>query len=283
MLRCVVSEPATTLKASNMADSKGPCSKSASGDSQEDFTGNVRSHLTGLSKQFASQTDACLLVEGQEFHVHKAFLAVFSTVFCDMFDTAQAQSSATGKSPQDKICVSMAGHTTADTSIALKFLYQRISGPSKHLWLSFDKTRPAIEFAHKFDMRDILEEADTCLSEAAQIMEDDGKQLFNSTDVTIAWASLAERFCLKKLLSEVELFLLQSGNTDLWQRSNPTAYQLPAACQLRVLRAAQQDRVAFRTELANRNKRASGWNMAMHDPVKYVDSKTLLSWQESSN
>lgn len=258
-------------------DSHGPCLQSGSDGSQEDVAGSVIAHLTGLSEQFASQTDAFLLVQGEKFHVHRAFLAVASTTFCDLFETAQAENLAAGKSKEDKICVTMAGHTIQNTSIALKFVYQRVVGsvthaPSKQLWQSVGQARPVIEFAHKFDMRSILEEADTCLSEAAQL--DYGvEEMFDSTDAIVAWANLANDFCLKKLLSEVELVMLDSNDTDLWQSS--VAHQVPQACQLRVLRAAQQDRAAFKRDLASGVSRAYG--------VKHVSSSTLLSWQEGSS
>lgn len=237
----------------------------------------MNTHLIGFSTQFASQTDACLLVQGEQFPVHRAFLTYASTVFCDLFEAAQAESLAAGMSSEDKICVTMAGHTIADTSVALTYIYQRVLGsikpaPSKQLWKSIDQARPVIEFAHKFDMKCILEEADTCLSEDAQLA--DGQWLFQDVDSIVAWANLANDYCLKKLLSEVELVMLKCDKTDLWQRSASATHQVPQACQLRVLRAAQQDRAALKADLASGICRAYG--------VKHVSSSTLLSWQEGS-
>lgn len=263
---CSTANTGTALMSDTVVkpDSHGPCMQSGTDGSQEDVVGSVNAHLIGLTKQFASQTDAFLLVQGEQFHVHRAFLAVASTTFCGLFETAQAENLAAGKSKEDKLCVPLAGHTIENTSIALKFVYQRVVGsltdaPSRQLWQSVGKARPVIEFAHKFDMRSILEEADTCLSEAAQIQDDE--KMLDSTDDIVAWANLAHDYCLKKLLSEVELVMLRSNDTDLWQSS--VAQQLPQACQWRVLRAAQQNRRAQHTY-----------------GIHAVDSDTLLKWQE---
>ena len=253
--------------------SHGPCSQSVSDGPQKNFAGRMNAHLTGFSQQFASETDAFLLVQGEQFPVHRAFLTYASTVFCGLFEAAQAENLAAGEIKDGKICVTMAGHTIGDTSIALSFLYQRVLGsmtpaPSKQLWQSVDQARPAIEFAHKFDMRCILDEADTCLSEAASTLH--GDQMFDSMDAIVAWANLAHGCCLKKLLSEVELVVLKSHSTDIWR--SPVACQFPQACQLRVLRAAQQDRAALEADLKCGCNRTWG--------VKHVNSSTLLSWQE---
>ena len=143
-------------------------------------------HLTldGLSKHFAGQTDACLLVEGQQFRVHSQLLAVCSAVFSDIFSTAKEENMAAPASSNVKLCVTMAGHTIPDIRIFLEYLYQRsvlglTDTPSKELWRSVDKARPIITFAHKFDMKGILEDCDTCLSEKAD--EDGGILIFSST------------------------------------------------------------------------------------------------------
>lgn len=276
----------------------------------EGFVGGLDAHLAGLCKQFASQTDVCLLVEGQQIRVHSALLAVHSSVFADIFSTAQAENAAAMTSKDAKLCVTMAGHTVSDTCSALEYLYQRSSSsltntPSKQLWQSINKGFPVITFAHKFDMKDILEECDTCLSEKAQ--EKQGKLIFSSTDVTIAWAALADDCGLKRLSSEVELFMLKCSDTKFWQSDSFAAYQLGQASLLRVLRAAQHERAALKAHIAShmasitceeqatfletRCKSRStqyhrGWCRDCCPPSniqfvasQYMSSETLLNWQ----
>lgn len=149
------------LSSGLMAQGLGPCSLAVP-DNPKVGVVALDAHLAGFSQQFAGQTDACLLVEGQLFCVHSALLAVGSTVFSDIFSTAQAESPAAVTNKDAKLCVTMAGHTVSDTCTALEFLYQRSSlgltdTPSKQLWQSVDKARPVINFAHKFDMKAILE------------------------------------------------------------------------------------------------------------------------------
>lgn len=273
---------------------------------------SLDAHLTvdGLSKQFGGQTDACLLVEGHKFHVHSHLLAVGSAVFSDIFSTAQEESMAVRTSSSGKLCVTMAGHTISDTCVFLKYLYQRsILGltdtPSKKLWRSVDKARPIITFAHKFDMTGILEECDTCLSEKAD--RQGGKLVFSSTDVTCAWAALADGCSLKKLLSKAEVFMLQSVDSKFWQSDSMATYQLSRACLARILRAAQQEMAATKSLYASHLKRLdedaahqvlesrcprAGFGISSHSgccvhchklpPLaarESINSGTLLSWQ----
>lgn len=69
----------------------GPASTLPSNSPEEGTAGRFDAHLGGLSEEFASQTDACLLVEGQKLHVHRALLALNSSVLCDMFSIALAE------------------------------------------------------------------------------------------------------------------------------------------------------------------------------------------------
>lgn len=272
-------------------------------------------HLTvaGLSKQFVGQTDACLLVEGQQFQVHSQLLAVGSAVFANLFSTAQAENTA---ATINQLSVAMVGHTIPDTRMVLEFLYKRsIVGltdtPSKQLWQSVDKARPIITFAHKFDMKGILEECDTCLSKKAQ--EQGGRLIFSSTDATFAWGALADSCSLQKLLSNVELFMLRCVDPMFWQSESSATHQLSQACLTRILRAAQKELAATKAHFecqwsrleaqASRQRLPSRCTCAGPDytyphygfcihclklPVivdvvarESVDSSTLLSWQNT--
>ena len=83
-------------------------------------------HLPGLPEQFASLTDAHLVVEGKHLPVYIALLAVSSPLFTDLFMTAaEDRAAATSASNMDSLCIPMTGHTVRDTCTALKFLYLR--------------------------------------------------------------------------------------------------------------------------------------------------------------
>ena len=234
-------------------------------DTPESSSGSgVNMHLSGLSQQAASQTDAYLLVQGQKLRVHSAVLILISPVFSDFFSTARSQNLAAERSRDYELCVKMsAEHTVADLNAALAFIYQRSnlgclsSAPSKQLWLSVDTARPIIKFVHKFNMTSILEEADHCLCKKAR---DEG---FNSLESAIAWCSLAEDCSLKKLLSETELFLLNFNDTTLWQ----AVHQLSQASQDRLFRAAHHDNVQHRRKFR-------------YELGDFINSSTLLSWQD---
>ena len=150
------------------------------------------------------------------------------------------------------MCVPMTGHTLRDTCTALKFLYQRSTldlteTPSKQLSKSIATARVIIKFAHKFDMKGILKECDSCLSERAQAGGDgETKQIlssdeamFSNNKAVIAWAALAEEYGLSQLLATAELYMVKSLDPTFWQSQSFVEHRLSQACLLRLLRGAQ--------------------------------------------
>lgn len=216
-------------------------------------TANFDDHLqlSGLAEQFAGQTDAYLHVEGDYIPVHSAVLAVQSCVFADMFKA----SDKTAHRRDGKICIPMTGHTFADVCIAVKFLYQRTTShwensPCKDIWKDIHTARPILRFAHKFNMKSLLQDCDLCLSEKAQ--EDHRKDVAldpSDADAALMWAALAEECNLTRLLSHVELFMVKPLTPKSWLSGNPATSQLSSACVFRVLRAAQEYSTASRTAL----------------------------------
>ena len=195
--------------------------------------------LPGLPEQLARLTDAHLVVEGKHLPVHTGVLAVGSPVFTDLFTTA-AEDRAFAANKVDSLCVPMTGHTTRDTCAALKFLYQRsmldlTETPSKQLWKSVAAARPIIKFAHKFDMKGILKECDSCLSEKAQF----GVHMFSDNEAVIAWAALAEECDLSNLLATAEVYMVINLDPTFWQSESFAVHKLSQACFLSLLQGAQ--------------------------------------------
>ena len=128
---------------------------------------HITAHLEGMPGHFASQADACFVVEGKHFPIHTALLTISSPVLAEMLSCHLPESDAECR------CIPLPGETVQDFQKALSFLYKRAGSsstkiPSADLWNSFEETSAILEFAHKFDMQNILEECDSYLSEAAQ-------------------------------------------------------------------------------------------------------------------
>ncbi len=211
--------------------------------------------LPEIPEQFASQTDAHLVVEGKHLPVHTALLAVNSPLFSDLFMTAtQDRAAAASANKVDSLCVPMTGHTLRDTCATLKFLYQRSAldlteTPSKQLWKSLANARVIIKFAHKFYMKGILKECDSCLAAKAQ---EEGerkhqplqwfgkeKAMFSNNEDVVAWAALAEEYGLSKLLATAELYMVKTADSAFWQSQTFAEHRLSQACFMRLLRGAQ--------------------------------------------
>ena len=196
--------------------------------------------VPGLSEQFARLADAHLIVQGKHMPVHSVLLAVGSPISADLFITAAEDPAV--RSKDDGLSVAMAGHTIADIGAVLNYLYQRsayplTNNPSKQLWMSVDAARPIIKFAHKFNMKSVLEECDSCLSENAQ--DGDGQVMFSTSEAVIAWAVLAEEYGLKRLLACTLLFMVKALDPGFWQPNSFANHNLSQACWMRLMQAAQ--------------------------------------------
>lgn len=193
-----------------------------------------------LPEQSACLADAHLVVQGKHMPVHSALLALGLPIFADLFITAAADPAVSSR--DEGLSVAMAGHTIADTGAVLRYLYQRsafplTNNPSKQLWMSVDAARPIIKFAHKFNMKSVLEECDSCLSEKAQ--DGDGQVVFSTSEAVIAWAELAEECDLKHLLACTLLFMVKAMDPAFWQPDSFANHNLSQTCWMKLMQAAQ--------------------------------------------
>ena len=201
---------------------------------------DTEAHLRAktVPKQFALLADAFLEVEGMKMPVHKAILSAASSVFADLF-LAVASASETDLPPA-KPCIPMIGHSAIDVQMALQFLYERVGAdhandtPSKWLW-HVEESRPILQFAHKYNMQNVLKECDHYLTEKAQHF--DGQTFFSDFERTVAWATLADQCDLSYLLAHAELFMVKTADNTFW--TSAAARELNPGCLLRMLQAAQ--------------------------------------------
>ena len=124
--------------------------------------------------------------------------------------------------------------------MALQFLYERAGAdhanhtPSKWLW-HVEELRPILQFAHEYNMQNVLKECDHYLTEKAQ--HNDGKRFFSDFERTVAWATLADQCHLSYLLAHAEMFMVKTADNTFW--TSAAARQLNPGCLLRMLQAAQ--------------------------------------------
>lgn len=253
-------------------------------------------HLPGLPADYARLADAHLVVEGVP--IHKCLLAVWSPVFSDLFLLA------TPSTTEGMESFPLPGHTVADICTSLKFLYKRTTmeaaeTPSKNLWQSIEDARPIVQFVHKFNMRTILQEFDTCLARQAAASSE---RIFMDDNSIVAWAALAEECGLKTLLAHAELFMVKIRARAFWQSPAFDQHKLSNSCMRRMLQAAQlhmndwnskfspgacQDDAWAQSHCRSCNTKVWCTNCARLHPerkpiVAHASLSRMISWQQSS-
>lgn len=234
----------------------------------------------GLLEPFASQTDAYLVVDESFVPVHSAILAIHSPVFAELYGTAASKSTHNG---QNKVCIPMSGHSVEDVCCAVKYMYLRgvcqlADAPSQQLWTSVDIACPIIRFAHKYNMKVILEESESCLLERVPkilgtSVSVDTAHIFQTVEATAAWASLADECKLSKLFAQSELFMACNTDSSFWHSSNVGLQLLSQASLLRVLRVGQLDTINHR-----KNQKCYS-HYSTTDPAQKTRIEELISWQ----
>ena len=260
---------------------------------------HITAHFEGMSEHFASQADACFVVEAKHFPLHTALLTVSSPVLAEILSCLVPDPDA------ECCCIPLPGETVQDIQKALSFLYKRAGSscttPSTDLWKSFQETSAILKFAHKFNMQNILEECDSYLSEAAQSSKSFGQPpsapkkqttlsetdmsslkppkfafgiqpaevkqtvIFADAYTALEWASLADQCQLATFLAHVELAMLVNEDCKFWCDNNLPLHQLSQACLARLLRGYQYT--------MRRNSQAG---------FTPLNAAMLMSWKQSS-
>jgi len=187
-------------------------------------------HVPGLPERFALLAYTVLMVENTALPVHSQILAYNSPVFSEMFLTALTSS----KNEESKLIVPLVNDTLGTVCIALEYLYDRCAnrkGPET-VGDSLDEAEAVLGFAHKYDMKNILEECESCLVQAVTA----GRLELDVSETAVSWLALAEDCGLSTLLAHIELHIIKFSDSNFWSLSDDTRETISKDSLLRIMR-----------------------------------------------
>ena len=196
--------------------------------------------MHGLPTEFVEMTDACLIVDGASLPVHRAILAANSTVFAKLFNCATTKKPMPAPEPSalrlaqvsgncqtsntTQLQVPLKGDNIWDVCTALIYLYKGLvfsSSPSE-ITSSAD-ARALVKFAHKYDIKSMLEACESYLIELVNkdmaSCTAENYRLFLTNEDVVSWTALAEEYNLDNLLAHCELFITQDNDSQFVVRS----------------------------------------------------------------
>ena len=203
--------------------------------------------------------------------MHRAILAANSAVFADMFIAAGRDDSA---SSSYKMEVPLHGDKPQDVHTALTYIYRgcTVCSASPPKLKSIDDTESLIRFAHKYDIKDLL---DVCEAYMVELVKADlvtaaarDYQLFKSNQCLVSWTALAEECNLDTLQAHCELFMINDNDKDLWCHPATCSEQLSRSCLQRVLHGMQANKQSIEQ-----------FRGAVKFVGDQVDVTTLIQWK----
>lgn len=111
-------------------------------------------------------------------------------------------------------------------------------------------------FAHKYDMKELLEECEAYLVEQAR----NPSKLFGQPGATVRWTLLAEKCQMSTLLAHCELSMAKKTDDSFWSNPPENAMHLSTDSLLQMLKVAA---------IKNRSGR-------------HTDVTQLINWQQPS-
>ncbi|KAL3136644.1 Kelch repeat and BTB domain-containing protein 2 [Trebouxia sp. C0009 RCD-2024] len=181
------------------------------------------------SPEFQNMADALLVVEDKQLPVHKAILAASSPTFTTLFTSCSATTREDGRLriPLDDSLLSVCA--------TLRYLYHGCTKLRASKLQSFDDAYHVITFAHKYNMRGLLEEceADLVGQAMAQVFK-----FFGEPGTCVRWTLLAEKCEMSTLLAHCEAYMAQRTVEAFWSSPAEKAMQLSSTSLLRMLKAA---------------------------------------------
>ena len=201
------------------------------------------------SADFQGLTDAVLIVEEQQIPVHKAILAANSSTFGKMFRACPAEEQCSVVPLDDSLL---------DVCTTLKYLYDGCTVLSATQLKSIEDAYCVSKFAHKYDMRALLEECEAYLVKQAAFPG----TLFTQPGATVRWTLLAEKCEMSTLLAHCLLFMARKSDDFFWTDPAEKATQLSTDSLLCMLKVAS---------CKNRSKKYSDVTVAQ-----------VIKWQQSS-
>ena len=234
-----------------------------------------QSYFNGLPEQFVMLADATLVAEDVRLPVHQAILAANSSFFGEIFLTAREHQSE----HEDTLHCPLPGDKLEDVLTVLKYCYQscRLFSCSKPALVSAQDACSLARFAHKYDMRPLLQECEVYLISQAQLAEANHTSIDVSAIVT--WVLVAETCHLMRLLAHCELVLAKSWDVGCWQHNCLMSNEsISRSSLLRILRAAQHHTIA--SEHRMQQIVVNRYNCFSHTSSCYVTVETLMAWQQ---
>lgn len=223
-------------------------------------------HVSGLPERFALLADAILLVEDTALPVHSTILVASSPVFAEIFLTALT-SSKSGK--EQRLSIPLKDETLEDVCTALMSLYYRCvnSKASSTLGDSLERAHTVLKFAHKFDMKSVLQECESSLVLAAET----GTQFnLQEAETAVDWLTLAVECDLNTLMAHIELSMIKNPDPSFWSLSDDSKMSISKDSLLRIMRGIQYH--------ASRRVPPGSTASSAH-----VTIPTLILWQANLN
>ena len=182
-------------------------------------------YLAASSPEFRDLVDALLVVENNRLPVHKAILAAKSPIFAKLF----ASCSATG--PDAKMEVPL-DDSLLTVCTALKHVYDGCTTLNTSKLKSVEDAYHVTSFAHKYDLKQLLEECEAYLVEQVATPSN----LFVQPGDAVKWTLLAERCSLSHFLAHCELFMAGVSDGAFWSNPAEQTTQLSGDSMRRMLR-----------------------------------------------
>lgn len=186
--------------------------------------------------------DVQLLVEGWSLPAHKAVLACNSQVLAELLICACDQATGTSELKSE---VPLPGESLSDVNLFLTYLYSNFTYKSEMKPIqSISDAKTLARFAHKYDMRQMLDACDRYL-----ISKVSGNVDMITRQQLVSISVLAEQCGLRTLLAHCECLLVQTDDVNLWQCEAVISGQISQGSLLRMLRALQQCVRTQRTQM----------------------------------
>ena len=190
--------------------------------------------MEGLPESVAALSDTILKVDGTNLPVHRAILAINSPVFADLFAYALSRGSKTSR-----LEIPLVRDEVLDVRKALEYLYKgcTICSSSELHLKSRDDAKSLVKFAHKYNIKSLVEACETylvgCLQQTGQ------QNFFTSTEAIVEWTALAEECELHTFLAHCEFFMINDRDRNRWSHPSMASDHISRRCLLRMLRGLQ--------------------------------------------
>lgn len=163
--------------------------------------------VPGLPEHFVLLVNTVLIVENTALPIHSQILAIGSPVFCDYFVTALTS----GKNRRCTVTLPLVTDSLETVCIALRYLYDRLANRKRPetLGKSLAEAEAVLGFAHKYDMKNVLEECEPYLVQAVAA----GTIALDVSETAVRWLALAEGRGLGTLLAHIELHMIKYSDS----------------------------------------------------------------------